>query len=131
MLRKILGVLAGILIAGVTVGIVEGIGHQIYPPPADIDLKNAEDMKQLMSVIPFGAKLSVVIAWFLGAFVGAFVALKITNWAPAGWIVAAFIIAGGIYTMTLFPHPVWMMACGVLLPLVAAFLASRIALARS
>ena len=70
MQRIILGCVAGIVAAFMTVFVIEGAGHMLFPPPVGIDLKNPADLARLMDVVPFGAKLAVVIGWIVGAFIG-------------------------------------------------------------
>lgn len=123
--RKILGVIGGVITAGLIVGIVEAIGHRIYPLPAGIDISDPADLNRMIELMPAAAKSIVLGAWFLGALVGGWVALTIARWKPAPWIVAGFILFGGIWSMVMIPHPVWMMAAGVALPLLAALLVSR------
>ena len=46
----------------------------------------------------------------------------------APWIVAAFIVAGGLFSFANVPHPLWMMVGGVVLPGHAPNIAREIAL---
>jgi hypothetical protein len=79
-----------------------------------------------MEIIPFGAKIAVVVAWFLGALAGAATARKIATVKWPAWIVAAFMIGASFWTTTMFPHPSWLVACAVVLPLLALTLAGRL-----
>jgi hypothetical protein len=124
-LRLIGGILIGIVVAGATVGAVEWIGHQIYPPPPGLDLGKPEDLARLMDIIPVGAKVAVLIAWFFGSLVGGAVAMQIARNRIAPWIVAAFIVAGGLFSFATIPHPPWMMVGGLALPVLAALLVVR------
>jgi hypothetical protein len=47
--------------------------------------------------------------------------------ALAGWIVVALALAGGVLTMITIPHPAWLWAMGIALPLAAGWLAQRLA----
>lgn len=122
--RNIIAVLAGLVAAAVTVGVCEGAGHAIFPPPAGIDLANAEDQRRLMEVIPLGAKLAVVLAWFLGALAGSATAIYIAKEFRPGWIVGLVMVGLSIFTTQMFPHPVWMVLAALVLP-IAAVLAAR------
>lgn len=124
-LRLIGGIVIGIICAGATVGAVEWIGHQIYPPPPGLDVSKPDDLARLMDVIPVGAKVAVLIAWFVGSLVGGAVAMQIARNRIAPWIVAAFIIVGGLFSFAAIPHPLWMMMGGVALPILAALLVVR------
>jgi hypothetical protein len=126
MVRRILGTVAGVAVAVVVVTLVEGAGHLIYPPRAGTDISDPEALAATMQSMQTGAKVAVVLAWFAGSLAGALTALKITSWRWSGWIVAAFIVAGGIYSMLTISHPPWMIATGIILPLLAAGIAGRL-----
>lgn len=123
--RGIVASVAGIVTAGIVVALVETLGHLIYPPPEGLDLTNPDDMAQLMTVIPIGAKIAVVAAWFAGSLAGAIVAGWIGRTKIPGWIVAAFMLLASVVTTQMFPHPVWMIIAAVALPIVAKLLADR------
>ena len=123
--RRIVGIVIGIVTAMIVVSVVEAIGLRIFPPPADINLSNAADLQRLIETMPAAGKSMVLAAWFLGAFIGGWVALIITQWRMSPWIICTVIIAGGIWSMVMIPHPAWMMAAGVALPLLAALLVLR------
>ena len=123
MLRKLLACLAGILVMGVTVGLLEGVGHALFPPPAGLDLSNPEHLAGLMQQIPWQAKLMVVLAWAAGAFTGSLVAGFIARAAPLGPClgVAAAMLLGTAVSLWMIPHPWWMVAAGIALPLPIAW----------
>ncbi|WP_114520104.1 hypothetical protein [Altererythrobacter sp. ZODW24] len=128
--RRIVGVLAGIVVGFIVVAVVESIGHTVFPPPADLDLSKPDDLARLMKAIPLAAKIAVVVAWFLGAFAGAATAMWVAKEALPGWIVTALLIAAGLWTTQLFPHPVWMVVAAIALPVLAALFAKRLMAAR-
>jgi hypothetical protein len=124
-MRTVLGVLAGIVVAVLCVYLMEVVGHSVFPAPPDIDPYNPAHAERLMAALPAGAFAFVLAGWVLGPLAGAWVANRIARQSLAGWIVAAFVICGGVYTMTTIPHPIWMWAAGIVLPIVAAWLAQR------
>lgn len=128
--RAVLATLAGLVAAMVTVGIVEMTGHAIFPPPEGLDVTNPADQARLMDVIPLGAKIAVVVAWFLGALAGCAVAAWLSRSIKPGWVVAGLLVLGGMYTMQMFPHPVWMVVCAVALPIAGKLLADRLLVTR-
>lgn len=130
-MRMILGIVAGIVVAVACVAGIEALGHAIYPPPPGLDPTNPRDIDRLMSMVPIMALVFVVVAWFVGALAGALVANLVARRNMAGWIVALLVIAGGVATMVMIPHPGWMWGAGVILPLLAAFVAARFAPSRS
>lgn len=125
-MRIAMGVVAGIVVAFLCVFAVEMIGHGLYPPPAGLDINNPADQARVMDAMPFAAKAVVLLAWFLGALAGAWVANRIAGRSVAGWVVALVAIAAGIATMLTIPHPAWMWAGGIALPLLGAWLAHRL-----
>ncbi len=124
-MRIVLGVVAGIVVAFLCVFAVEYVGHGLYPPPAGLDASNPADQARLMDSMPAAAKAMVLAAWFVGALAGAWVANRIAGRSLAGWIVALLVIAAGVATMVMIPHPAWMWAGGILLPLAGAWIAER------
>ncbi len=115
-MRRILGIVAGIVAALLAITIVELSGHQLYPTPPGADMSDPAVVTNYISTAPTGALVVVALGWFLGAMVGGWVALWITRWSPAGWIIAALIAAAGIYNATQIPAPLWMQLATVLAP---------------
>lgn len=124
--RLILGLLAGVIVSGIVVAVVESAGHMIWPPPEGLDISNPEDQARIMEVIPLSAKVAVVIAWFLGALAGAWVAIQISKNVLTGWMVGLLLVVGGFVTTQMFPHPLWMLISAVVLPLLGVLLAKEL-----
>jgi hypothetical protein len=111
------GGLIGVFAGGLTVFLLEGLGHGLLgtADPADASSITA----------PMFA--SVLVAWILGSAVAGAVA---TYWARTtgltlGVIVGLTLLAGAVSTMIAIPHPLWMGAAAVVLMPVAAVLAAR------
>lgn len=128
--RTILGVVAGVIAGGAIVFATEAVGHSLFPPPADINLADPEDVKRLMASLPAGAFAFVLAGWFLGSFVGAFIARLVARRDSAAWAVAALFILFTAMNFVMILHPIWMIAAGILIPLVSAWLALRLSGAR-
>ena len=126
LLRKLLAIVGGVVVGGTVVALSETVGHSIYPPPADINVKDPEDLKRLLDVMPLQAKLLVVAAWFLGAFAGAWAAIRIGGENRLGWTIGLVFVVLSIMTVLSIPHPLWMAVCAIILPFVAAWLAIRV-----
>ncbi len=124
--RTILGVVAGIVAGGLVVFVTETVGHSLYPPPPDINLADPEDVKRLMASLPAGAFAFVLAGWFLGSLAGALVALRIAKGAAAAWAVALLFILFTCMNFVMIPHPAWMIAAGIAIPLLSAWLALRL-----
>jgi hypothetical protein len=127
LIRRAGGIVAGVIAAGLIVGVMEGLGHSLFPPPPGLDLAKPADQARLMEVLPMGAKLAVVIAWFVGALAGAWAALRISCWAPSVWVVAGVMTLLSVATTQMFPHPVWMIVAAFALPVLAAGIVQRLA----
>ena len=127
MTRKIVGAVVGIVLAILVIAIVQTVGRILFPEPQLPEHPSPQQLKDAMEAVPFGANFMKVLSWFLGALAGVWAALLISNGARR----SAVIVAGGMLaltTMVLFSasHPAWMVAGGLLLPIAAAYLATRI-----
>lgn len=128
MLRTILAVFAGLAIAVVTMLALEYLGMSLFPPPPGTRLDNEADLAALMASAPTGKLAWVLLGWTLAAFVGGWVAARLStrHRAGAAITVGVLIVAGVILNVSTLPHPLWMAVAGVLLPIPAAWLASRL-----
>ena len=132
--RTILGALVGLVVAFLTIMLVEFASHQAYPPPPGIDPNNTADMARLIGMLPFGALLMVVLAWVIGAFDGGLVAALVAggNRPRVAALVPALMVMAGVAAMIVAipAHPKWMAVAGLLLPIPAALLGAKVAGAR-
>ena len=126
MIRAVLGVVAGLCAAVLTVMAVQALGHALYPYPADVDLSDPEQIARVFPVIPVAAKLFVVAAWFGGALIGAAAAKAIVGRSWAAWAIAGFIVVGAVMNLFVIPHPVWMQLSAVIAPLLAGVIANHL-----
>lgn len=129
--RNLIGIVAGVIVGGLVVFAVEAVGHSLFPPPAGTDLSNPQALEKLIGMLPIGALVAVVVGWFLGSFAGSFTAKKIAGTTVAPWAVAIVFIGLTAYNFAIIPHPMWMIAAGVLLPLLSAWLVNRGSAAQS
>jgi hypothetical protein len=122
--RTILGAVAGVVMAYITIMLIEFASHQVYPPPAGLNPMVTEDMAVILSRMPVGALLSVVLAWVIGAFDGGLVAALIAgrHRPRIAAVIPALIVLLGVVGMIMqMPqHPMWMSVAGLLLPVPAA-----------
>lgn len=125
-MRKVLGVVAGVIVAMLTIMLVEFVGHGVYPPPPELDLTSADGMAAYIATVAPGAMLFVVVAWFLGALTGGWTALRLSDWTIATWIVAAVIACAGVYNATQIPAPLWMQISTVLAPALGGWAALHV-----
>lgn len=113
--RSILAVVLGIVVAGLVVAGIEAVAHALNPPPPGL---RGADAATLMAAMPTPALVNVVLAWALGSIAGGFVAAKVSRAHPRGAALAVGLgmVALIAVNLLMLPHPAWMMACGLLLP---------------
>ncbi len=124
--RSVLGSIAGLVAAVVIVLVVESIGHLLFPPPAGTDLSNPAALETLIDALPFGALAFVMIAWVAGAFGGGAIAALIARQSWPAWIVGVLMLAGGLWSMIVIPHPLWMQVGLVPATLLPAWIAGQL-----
>jgi hypothetical protein len=122
--RSIIAILAGIILAMVTITVVQMLGHQIYESPAGLDLNDKAAIAAYMEKMPIGAMLMVLLAYMAGAFLGGLLAARL---APRKPILHAMIIGGvlliaGIANFIMLPHPVWFFIVSVISYFLFAYL---------
>ncbi len=115
MIRKIAAVVVGILLTSLVVGLVQQLGHYLYPLPAGTDPNDPEAIKKYVENAPFLAVFFVIISYAAGAFTASFVATKIAN--DGKKIYALFIgvlfLLTSIYMMVTIPSPIWFWILGI------------------
>lgn len=128
--RSAAAVFAGLLVAVLTVAVVEMAGHTMFPPPPGLDASEPADQVRLIESIPEAALAFVIGAWFLGSLAGACVAILIGGRILPAWTVALIVAALGLWTTQMFPHPPGMVVAALVLPLIAVLVAKRLMVAR-
>ena len=129
MLMKIIAVMGGIVVALTLIGVVQSIGHAVYPPPADLNIRDAEAFAAYRETLPAAAILFVLASYLAGAFAGPFVA----GWLAGGpSLVYAALIGGVLLALTVMnlvaiPHPIWFSVLAILGIPAAAFFGGRLA----
>ena len=126
MLRKILGVIAGLASSVVVVLLVQTVGHVLFPPPADINLSDPDVLAVSMDRIPVGSKLFVILAWFLGPLLGGILGGRLAKARWVSWILGGLTALGLVANAYAIAHPAWMLLVGALAIVTAAFLADRL-----
>ena len=115
MLKNIAAGIAGIIIAGLLVWLVEMLGHTIYAPPADLNFADGDAMRAYIDTLPIGALLFVAAAWFIGTLGGTFAACKIGDAKPMIFaaVVGGLMLVGTLFNLMTIPHPLWFSILGV------------------
>lgn len=113
MLRTIGGIIAGIIVFVVSLMLLELLAHQIFrtSPSGPADQ---------------GTLAFVAIAYFVSSLAGGMTAVKISGERWTAWLIALLVAAGAAYTLTSFPHPLWMQVASIVAPLLGGLAASRL-----
>lgn len=121
--RIVIAVICGALVAFALVAGIENIGHRVLPAAA-IDVSQATSMKDL----PLGALLFVLAAWiiatFIGAALGSFIARRRVVLVAA--VIGILVLAATVANFVLIPHPFWMVLAGVAGIVLAALAAGKV-----
>jgi hypothetical protein len=130
----IIAVIVGCIAMGATVWAVESVGHLVYPPPAEMQTamqrmvqaagagevaeytKARDEVGVMVTALPVGALLVIVLGWTLAAVVGGGLAALI---APVARLTAALAVTGFdllaiSVNLVMIPHPVWMAPVGLI-----------------
>lgn len=123
--RNVAGVIAGIVVSQAVVFGFESVGDLFYPVSEDIAAFDPQRLAAWMAAVPFPLKLVITLGWACAAFAGPWIALRITDRKPAGWVVSAVFLAGSMLNQANLPHPPWMLLCAVVFPVAGGWLAQR------
>ncbi|HMN95114.1 MAG TPA: hypothetical protein PKC43_01995 [Phycisphaerales bacterium] len=115
LLRSVLAFVVGVVVAGITIAMVELIGQRVYPPPPDLDWTDLDALRAHIAALPLGALLVVPLAWGIGTLLGGRAANAV---ARGGGValptsVGVVILAAAALTVARIPHPAWLPALGV------------------
>ena len=122
MIRTLGGIVAGMAAAITLMMITEAIGNQIAPAPARLEIEDIADTPPL----PLMTMMFPIFGWFLGALVGGFLAIKISDKPWTAWAIAAVVLAATLLNFVLMAYPVWAMIVGLIMPVLGGWLAQRI-----
>ena len=115
MVRKLAAVIAGIVATSIAVGLVQQLGHYLYPLPAGTDPNDPEAIKKHVETAPFFAVFLVIISYAAGALAGGFVSTKIANDGKKIYaiIIGILFLMISVYMMITIPSPIWFWVLGI------------------
>lgn len=127
MIRNILAVVAGAVVAVALVAGIDALGHRVYPLPRGVDWNDPAVVAQVVRGMPVGAFLFAVASWIVAAFAGAWLAARL---APSrklvhGGVVGALMLAATIANLLMIPHPAWVILSGLAGVPLSAWLGAR------
>lgn len=111
-LRRILGVILGFVVASAVMLLVEFTnGHLFYPElgAAAKQVKDAAQMKALMAQAPVGSLVVVIVGWLLGSIAGGWAATRIARSESAAPAISLglLLLLAGISNNLMMPPPLW------------------------
>lgn len=108
-MKSLIAVIAGVIVGGVVVFLVEGLGSSVLAELTGIEPISAQGAAALAAVRPTESLLVVVLAYVLGPLSGGYVAARLapTKRYYHAIAVGAIQLIFGVVTLALFPHPEW------------------------
>ena len=116
-LRNTLALVAGIVIGGVVNMALINLGPSLIPPPAGVDVNNAESLIKAMPLFEPRHFVMPFLAHAIGTLAGALVAYLIaaSHKALIAYFIGAAFLCGGIAASFMIPAPGWFVALDLLL----------------
>lgn len=120
LVRNVLAFLAGVAIGGVVNMAIITFSPSLIPPPAGVDVSNAESLSKAMHLFEPRHFVMPFLAHALGTLAGAIAAQLIaaTYKAQLAYAIGAVFLCGGVAASFMIPAPAWFIA----LDLLAAYL---------
>ncbi|HYG61066.1 MAG TPA: hypothetical protein VEL74_00670 [Thermoanaerobaculia bacterium] len=120
LLRNVLAVLAGIVIGGIVNSALITLSPSLIPPPAGVDVANAESLSQAMHLFEPRHFVMPFLAHAVGTLAGALAAYLIaaSYKARIAYAMGVVFLCGGVAASFMIPAPAWFIA----LDLLAAYL---------
>jgi len=119
-LRNVLAIIAGVVIGGIVNMALITLSPSLIPPPAGVDVNNAESLAKGMSLFEPRHFVFPFLAHALGTLAGALVAYLVagSHKTAMAYVVGVVFLGGGVAACFMIPAPTWFMA----LDLLAAYL---------
>jgi len=120
LLRNVLAILAGIAIGGGVNMALITLSPSLIPPPAGVDVTNAESLSKAMHLFQPRHFVMPFLAHAVGTLAGALAAYLIaaTYKPQIAYVIGAVFLCGGVAASFMIPAPTWFIA----LDLLAAYL---------
>lgn len=124
MIRNIGAAIVGIIVAMLTIQAVQMLGHLVYPPPADIEFGEPEQVREFMASLPVGSILFIGAAWTAGTLLGTITGSLLSTIRPLAYaiVVGGVVLAGAAMMLMIIPHPWWFTITAPIAIIAAAYL---------
>lgn len=114
-MKKVLAVIAGLLLGGILMTLVQMLGHQIYPQPEGMDPNDMNQLSEYVESAPFMALFFVIISYAVAAFSSGYLATVIAGDQKKLYalICGVIFLVQSIYMMQSLPTPLWFWVLGI------------------
>ena len=131
MVRGVLAVLAGFVVASLVMVVVESLNGRVFYPGLAKQAEGVTDretIRQILASAPVGALVVVLVGWALGSLLGGMLAARIGKSSPVRHTLALGVVLtlAGIANNLMLPPPMWFRIAGLLVFVPAAYLGSRL-----
>lgn len=127
MLKVILGIIGGLLLAFAVVFATDALFHMLAPAASRPPAGDAEAMRSYVARQPVGALVAILTGWALAAFAGSAFATRLAVCgAWPGWIVTILFLAATAGNFLMVPHPAWIVVAAAIMILAAGWLGTRL-----
>lgn len=122
--KNALAVILGLLGSFFIILSLEIVGHIIYPPPANLDVTNMEELKAFTSSAPPIVFILVIISYAVGSIVGGLIAsaIAVNNKITKAITVGGILMGLGAYNLFMIPHPIWTIIISIFLFIPCSYL---------
>ena len=129
MFRSASAIIVGIVVAFVTVVLIDMLNHALFPPPEGLDFSDPDAIRPYLATLPVGAFLLILASSVVAAFVGTLLACHIGGGNPLvyGGVVGGFILAATIANFIAIPHPLWLVIATLAGIVLSTLLAMKLA----
>jgi hypothetical protein len=126
-MRGIVGIILGIVLGLGAMMAIAYVGGNFFPapPPAPGDL--IEQAEAALPASALGFKLVIVLSWFLGTLIGAWIAKAVSGSSRITWavvVILTLLLFGNVFVVA---FPGWMEIASVAAPLLGGLIGNHLA----
>lgn len=130
MLRNIGGFIIGIVAGLGAMVAIAYVGGNFFPAPQAAPGDLAEQAASALASAPFGFKLVIVLCWFAGTLIGAWLAKLISRSGGVAWVVTLILTLLILANIFVAAFPTWMAITAVAAPLLGGTIGNGLARSR-
>jgi len=129
MLRRVLSVVAGLVVFIVLVALCDAISSALFPIPGGLDINDTDSVRAYIANTPVAGLAIVLAGSTFGALAGSFVTGLLIGEGSSFWpyITGLFGMAATLANALTLPHPTWFVAAAPLLVIAATILGALLA----